>query len=136
MAAARDIAETVDDYIAMFPDAVQEILQEIRATIREAVPDAVETISYEIPTFAINNVAVIFFAAFRRHVGVYPMPLKKPEFSKALKPYASGKATAKFFYNKDIPYDLIAEVAKYLARDARARPKGKPKIPPAPPSVE
>lgn len=136
MASGSDIAVDVDDYISRFPESVQEILQEIRATIRAAVPDAVETISYEIPTYAINNVAVIFFAAFRRHVGVYPVPLRKPEFSKALKPYASGKATAKFFYNKPIPMELIGEIATFLARDARARPKGKPKLPPAPPRID
>jgi len=72
----------IDEYIAAFPSDVQKILQKIRATIKKAVPDAVEAISYQIPTFKLGGKNFIHFAAFKNHIGLYPAPREADGFKK------------------------------------------------------
>lgn len=110
-AAPRDI----DEYIASFPSDVQHILKKVRATIKKAAPGAEEKISYQVPAFKLNGFYLIYFAAFKRHVGLYPAPIEHPDFQEELVPYASGKATAKFVYNTPVPYELITRIVKFKA---------------------
>lgn len=82
----------IDDYIAGFPKEIQTILEQIRATIKQAAPDAEEAISYAIPTFKLNGKNLIHFAGFKNHIGLYPTPRGIEEFEKELSVYEQGKA--------------------------------------------
>ena len=113
--------ENIDDYIAGFPADVQVILQRVRQTIREAVPDAEETISYQIPTFTLNGAYLIYFAGYKRHIAVYPLPRGDPGLIAAMAPFVAGKGTLRFPLERPIPYDLIGRMARAMAPDAMER---------------
>jgi len=104
---------SIDEYIKGFPEAVQEVLQKIRETVRQAAPEVEETISYGMPTFNLNGKYLVYFAAFKKHIGFYPAPVHSPELRDELAPYAAGQGTAKFPLNKPIPYDLITKIVKF-----------------------
>lgn len=103
---------TVDDYIAAFPRPVRTHLQALRRTIRAAAPDAVEAISYRIPTFKQDGRALIYFAGYETHIGLYPVDAGDAEFAAELAPYASGKATLRFALDQPLPLDLVARVVR------------------------
>lgn len=107
--APRDI----DEYIASFSFDVQKILQKIRKTISKAAPGAVEAIAYQIPTFRLGGKNLIHFAAFQKHIGVYPAPREAAEFKTELTAYQGGKGTVQFPLDKPIPYDLIVRILKF-----------------------
>jgi uncharacterized protein YdhG (YjbR/CyaY superfamily) len=109
---------TIDDYIASYPDDVQTILGEVRRTIRQAAPAAVESISYQIPTYKLNGHPLIYFAGWKHHISIYPLPSGGDDsFERDLDHYRSGKGTAQFPLDKPIPYDLIRKmVESHLAR--------------------
>lgn len=111
---------TVDDYIAGCAQAVQPILRKLRATIRRAVPQATECISYRIPAYKLHG-DLMYFAAFRQHIGVFPPVRGTPELIKAVKPYAGPKGNLRFPLAKPIPFALIARIAKQRARDNQRR---------------
>jgi len=116
----KPVARDVDEYIAGFPPDVQTILTRIRTTIRRAAPEAQERISYGIPAFAMNG-DFLYFAAFRKHIGLYP-PVKGDEkLRKAVSRYAGDKGNLKFPLNEPIPYGLIGRVVRARIRDHRAR---------------
>src|SRR5262249_52989558 len=106
---------TMDEYIAGFPEDVQKILEKIRATIRKAAPEAKEAIKYEMPTFTLNG-NLVFFGAFKKHIGFYPAPRGTKEFDKELSPYEGEKGTLRFPLDKPVPYDLIARIVKFRAK--------------------
>ena len=106
---------TVDEYIGSFPDDVRVILEEIRRRIRAAVPEAAETISYQIPTFTLDGSAFVYFAGWKHHVAVYPIPSGDEAFEGELAPYRAAKGTLKFPLKQPIPFDLIERVAGLLA---------------------
>ena len=106
---------TVDEYIASFPDDVRIILEEIRHRIRAAVPQAAETISYQIPTFTLEGSAFVYVAGWKHHVAVYPIPSGDEAFERELAPYRAAKGTLKFPLKQPIPFDLIERVAAVLA---------------------
>jgi uncharacterized protein YdhG (YjbR/CyaY superfamily) len=106
---------TMDEYITSAPPDVQPILEEIRRIIREAVPDAAETISYQMPAFKRKRI-FIFFAAFKKHIGVYPPVNGDEDLQQALLPYRGEKGNLKFPLSQPIPYDLIRRVAAALAQ--------------------
>lgn len=110
MSASRSAAASVDAYIAGFPDDVRPILMRIRAIAREAAPDADETISYGIPTFKRDG-AVFHFAAFKRHVGLYP-PVRDAALAKAVARYANDKGNLAFPLDAPMPWALIARIAR------------------------
>lgn len=112
---AKAVYKDIDQYISTFPKDVQVVLEKIRKAIKEALPNATEGISYQIPTFSINGKYVIYFAGFQKHVSVYPVHDQASPFQKELSQYLSGRGTAKFPLNKPIPYDLIKRIAKYKA---------------------
>lgn len=113
-------AATIDEYIAGFPDDVQKILEKVRATIRKAVPDAEEAIKYEIPAYVLNG-NLVFFAGYKSHIGIYPVPAGTQKFQKAIARYKAGKGTLRFPLDEPIPYDLIAEVVKYRVKETKRR---------------
>jgi len=108
--------KTIDEYIAGYPANVQTLMQKIRATIRKAAPAAEETISYGIPAFRLNGSALVYFAGYKEHIGLYPIPSDVEELEDALAPYASGKATVRFPIDAPLPYGLITKIVKYLAK--------------------
>lgn len=105
---------TVDEYIASFPDDVRAVLQEIRRTVHRAVPGAGETISYKIPTITLGGRHLVYFAGWKHHVSVYPLPSGDEEFEGRLAAYRSGPGTAKFPLGKPVPYDLIEQIVELL----------------------
>ena len=119
--------KNIDEYVAGFPHDVQEILEKIRMTIRKAAPDAEETISYQIPTFTLKGHYLVYFAAFKKHIGFYPAPIGNAEFKEELSVYEAGKGTAKFPLDKPIPFGLISKIVKFRVKEnlARAAAKGK-----------
>ena len=117
--------ESVDDYIAGFPTDVQEILERIRTTIKKAAPRAEEKISYQIPCFSLKGRNLIHFAAYKKHVGVYPAPRGIEEFKEALAIYGDGKATLRFPLDQPIPFDLIRRIVKFRMKASAQKPSTK-----------
>ncbi|PYV87487.1 MAG: hypothetical protein DMG05_17500 [Acidobacteria bacterium] len=118
---------TIDEYIAGFPKDVQVILDKIRRTITKAVPGAEETISYQMPTFTLEGNYLVYFAAFKKHIGFYPAPIGNAEFKEELSVYAAGKGTVRFPLDKPIPFDLTSKIVNFRVKEnlARAAAKGK-----------
>ena len=104
---------TIDEYIASFPKEVQAILEQVRATIREAAPDAEEAISYGIPTFRLNKTYLVYFAGFKNHVGFYATPTGHEAFQEELSVFKQGKGSVQFPLNKPMPLDLIARIVQF-----------------------
>jgi uncharacterized protein YdhG (YjbR/CyaY superfamily) len=117
--------KNMDDYISWFPEYVQNILKQIRATIKKAAPDTEETISYGIPCFRKNGGYVIYFAGFKNHVSVYPAPRGKEEFKKILSAYKGGKGTVQFPLDKPLPLSLITKIVKFRLKDNLPKAKSK-----------
>ncbi|MDQ3475956.1 MAG: DUF1801 domain-containing protein [Actinomycetota bacterium] len=105
---------TIDDYIASYPDDVQSILEEVRRTIRSAVPAPGETISYAMPTITLDGKPLVYFAAWKQHIGLYPIPRADEATERDLAPYRSTKDTVKLPFDKPIPYDLVKRLAELL----------------------
>ena len=101
---------SVDEYIAQFPEDVQQILLKIRATIKEAAPDAVEKISYQMPGY-FQNGGLVWFAAHKRHIGFYPKPSGMAALEE-LSEYKGTKGSVHFPFDEPVPYDLIAKIVK------------------------
>jgi len=112
---AKKQFETTDEYIKTFPKDVQTILEKMRETIKRAAPDAVETISYQIPTFKLKGTSLVHFAAFRKHIGLYP-PAPR-EFKKEVTSYLGPKGNLKFPTDKPIPYDLVTRIVLYRRQE-------------------
>ena len=107
---------TIDDYITQFPAATKAILESVRSCIHAAAPDAVEAISYGMPTFRINGKNMIHFAGFDRHVGLYATPDGHAQFEPELNRYKRGKGSVQFPLDQPIPYDLIKRITIYRAK--------------------
>ena len=104
-------AKTIDEYIERAAPEAQPILRRIRATVARAAPDATEIISYSMPAFRRDRI-LIYFAAFRRHIGVYPPVRGDAALEKAVAPYAGPKGNLQFPLDRRIPYALIARIVK------------------------
>ncbi len=111
MATRRPTPRTVDEYIAAFSPEVQAILQKMRRVVRGAAPDAQEAISYQIPAFKLNGV-LVYFAAFKKHIGFYPPISGDAKLKKAVSRYAGEKGNLRFPLDQPIPYDPIERIAK------------------------
>ena len=112
---------SIDDYIQSFPPNVQALLELMRRAIRKAAPEAEETISYNIPAFRQNGI-LVYFAAFKNHIGFYPTSSGKKAFEKELGSFKGGRGSVRFPYNKPIPFDLIERIVKYrLEENLRKR---------------
>ena len=124
----RPQPKDIDEYITAFPPDIQEILQRIRATIREAAPDAQEAISYAMPTFKLYG-NLVHFAAFKKHIGFYPTPSGTEKFQQQISGYKAAKGSIQFPLDQPIPYDLITAIVKFRVQEnlaaaaAKARKK-------------
>jgi len=103
---------TIDEYIASFPEDIQKLLEQMRATIHKAAPEAEEAISYQIPTFKLNG-NLVHFAAFKNHIGFYPTPNGIEEFEKELSVYKQGKGSVQFPLDKPLPLNLISRIVEF-----------------------
>lgn len=103
---------TIDEYISQFPDEVQVILQKLRKEIKQAAPEAIEKISYQMPTFYFNG-NLVHFAAYKKHIGFYPAPSGIEAFKNELLQYKWSKGSVQFPIDKPIPYDLVRKIVLF-----------------------
>jgi len=108
---------TIDEYIKFFPEDVQSVLEKMRQTIRKAAPDAVEAISYQMPTFKLNGKNLVHFAAWKNHIGLYPLPSGIDAFQEELSLYKSSKGSIQFPLNKPVPFDLVEKIVIFRVKE-------------------
>jgi uncharacterized protein YdhG (YjbR/CyaY superfamily) len=123
MAPGRVQFKSIDEYIRSFPKDVRVILEEVRRTIREAAPGAVETISYQMPAFRLNGRILVYFAAWKNHIGFYPTPSGTEAFEKDLSQYRRAKGSVQFPLDLPMPLDLITRIVQYRVREVLDRKK-------------
>lgn len=119
MSTSRGAFRTIDEYIEAFPEDLARMLESMRKTIREAAPDAVEAISYQMPTFKLNGRNLVHFAAFKNHIGFYPIPSGIEAFKTELSPYKQGKGSVRFPLEKPLPLDLVRRIVRFRAEETR-----------------
>ena len=118
--------QNVDAYISDFPEAVQERLQKLRATIKKAAPGAEELISYKMPAYKLDGV-LVYFAGYKNHIGLYATPAAHSKFEIELAAYKIGKGSVQFPLDKPMPYPLITKIVQYKAQLNAAAKKVKKK---------
>jgi uncharacterized protein YdhG (YjbR/CyaY superfamily) len=104
---------SVEDYIGSFPPEVQAVLEEVRQTIHRAMPGAEESISYQMPAFGLAGTRLVSIGGWKRHLGLYPLPVGDAEFEEAIAPYRS-KGMARFPLDEPMPLALIARAVEQL----------------------
>lgn len=107
--------DTIDEYIAGCQTPVREVLEGIRLAIHSAVPGCGERISYGMPTITLDDTYLVAFAAWKKHIGLYPAPVGDPSFELEMEPFRAARATARFPLDQPIPYDLIGRAARLIA---------------------
>ncbi len=108
--------KTIDEYVATFPKNVQSILEELRQAIKESAPKAEEAISYQMPAFKLNG-NLVWFAAFKNHIGFYPTSSAVEAFKKELSDYEVSKGTFRFPIDKPVPLDLVKKIVKFRVKE-------------------
>ena len=114
--------ESIDAYIAQFSPNIQELLQQIRAVIHETAPEATEKIAYGMPTFFLNG-NLVHFAAFKAHIGFYPVPSGIEKFKKELSIYKGAKGSVQFPYDQPLPLALVAKIVKFRVQESKKKGK-------------
>ena len=126
IAVAKTNFRSVDEYIALQPVAVQATLERVRSTIRKAVPQAEEVISYQIPAYRVPGGIVLYFAGWKQHYSIYPaIGGLVAEFRDELASYQLSKGTIRFPLSEPVPVKLIARIAKFRAKEVAGRKKAK-----------
>ena len=118
--------KTTDEYIKQFSPEIQELLTKVRNVIKEAVPEATEKISYQMPTYYLHG-NLVHFAAYKQHIGFYPTPGGVEAFKDQLTSYKTSKGAIQFPLDQPLPFELISEMAKYRASESRAKFEAKKK---------
>ena len=118
--------QNVDEYIAGFPEDVKAKLEMLRATIRQAAPDAQEKISYQMPTFFLEG-NLVHFAAYKNHIGFYPSPSGIEHFKERLSVYKGAKGSVQFPLDKPIPFELVGEITAFRVQENLAKASAKRK---------
>jgi len=106
-------AKNVDEYISTFPKETAKLLQQVRSTVSKAAPKAEETISYGMPAFRYKGKIIVYFAAYKNHVGLYATPAAHTAFEKELSVYKQGKGSVQFPIDQPMPLDLIKRIVKF-----------------------
>jgi len=104
---------TIDEYFLAFDASTKSLLQQVRKTIQEACPEAIEAISYGMPAFKYKGKILMYFAGYKNHIGVYAIPETHKSFAEKLSKYKTGKGSVQFPLDQPLPLDLIAEMAAY-----------------------
>ncbi|HJT59155.1 MAG TPA: DUF1801 domain-containing protein [Ktedonobacteraceae bacterium] len=112
---------TIDEYITTFPVEIQAVLEKVRQAIRHAAPEAAETMSYGMPTFDLNGKHLVFFAGWKQHISLYPLPAGDEAFQQELSHYKRVKSTIQFPFNKPIPYDFVEQIVTLLMRESQEK---------------
>ena len=122
-------AGNIDEFIAAYPKDIQQMLKELRTTIKKAAPEAEEAIKYGIPTF-VQNGNLVHFAAYKEHIGFYPAPSAIREFKKELSKYGQSRGAIRFPLDKPLPLSLVTKMVKFRVKEnmlkAAAKKKNKP----------
>ena len=113
-------ARSIDDYFAGFPDEIRKALESLRTTIRAAAPGAKEKISYQMPAFELEG-NLVYFAAFKKHIGFYPTSSGIAAFRRELSAYDVSKGTVRFPLDKPLPLKLIGRIVKFRAAENRKK---------------
>lgn len=111
---------TVDSYIASFPEETQTVLKKIRSTIQKTAPDAEELMNYGVPTYQIGGKNLVHFGGFKKHVGFYPGASGIATFEKELSPYKHAKGSVQFPLDEKIPYDLIKTITTFRLKEMQS----------------
>lgn len=109
--------KSVDEYISTFPDDIRVLLAKVRVTIIKCAPKAVESISYGMPAYKLNGKPLVYFAAFKKHIGFYATPSGHSKFAKELSKYKQGKGSVQFPIDKPIPFDLIGQIVEFRVKE-------------------
>lgn len=122
------VIQNVDEYIASFPKDTQKLLKQLRTTIKKAAPQAEEVISYQMPAYNFHG-KLVYFAAYEKHIGLYPMPSAIENFKKELAGYNTSKGTVQFPLDKALPLSLIAKITAFRVKEnlQKAELKAKPR---------
>lgn len=107
----------VDEYIENFPKDIQLILQKIREVIKNNAPEAEESISYGMPAYKLNKKPLVYFAAFKKHIGFYATPTGHQAFAEELSKYKQGKGSVQFPINEPMPLDLIVRIVRFRVEE-------------------
>ena len=122
--------KTVDEYLSVQPENIRTILQKLRSTIKKSAPQAEELISYNLPAFKLQGM-LVYFAAFKEHIGFYPTPSAIEAFKNELSPYKGAKGSVQFPIDKPLPLNLVTKIVKYKVKEnlegSRAKTKRKTK---------
>jgi uncharacterized protein YdhG (YjbR/CyaY superfamily) len=120
----RHAPNNTAEYISGFPEDVQARLQQLRETIKKAAPEAEEVIAYQMPAFKQGGI-LVYFAAFKDHIGFFPAPSGIEAFEKEIAPYKSGKGTLRFPLDKPLPLDLVTRIVKFRVKENLDKKKKK-----------
>jgi uncharacterized protein YdhG (YjbR/CyaY superfamily) len=115
----------VDDYLSALPEAARTVMEELRRTIHAVVPGAGETIRYKMPTFTLDGESLVHLAAWKHHIGLYPLPPLDGELAAEVEPYRGAKDAMQLPLQGAVPYELVGRVVAVLAERRRAR-EGRP----------
>lgn len=107
----------IEEYIGSFPKDIQKILEQIRATIKKVAPDAEESIGYGMPAFKTNHKPLVYFAAYKNHIGFYATPNGHSAFAKELSIYKQGKGSVQFPLNQPMPLSLITKIVEFRVKE-------------------
>lgn len=116
--------QNVDAYLATLPPASKTVMETLRSTIRSAAPEAEEKISYNMPSFEWNG-GLVWYAAWKKHVSLYPWSDAMVEAIEALKPYTASKGTIQFPLNQPLPLDLVAQIVQFRIQENKSKTKSK-----------
>lgn len=119
MVTSRRTPKDIDDYIGRFPQEVQQLLRKMRQTIQKAAPEAEETISYGIPAFKLNGL-LVWFAAFKNHIGFYPHASGIAAFKRELSAYKSAKGSVQFPFDAPLPLALVGRIVRFRVKEGKA----------------
>ena len=122
MATSRKTPKDFDDYVERFPKDVQQRLQKMRLAVKKAAPQAKEKISYGIPAFTLNGM-LVWFAAFKNHIGFYPRTSAIAAFKKELSAYKGAKGSVQFPFDKSLPLPLISRIVKFRVKENLSKAK-------------
>jgi uncharacterized protein YdhG (YjbR/CyaY superfamily) len=111
---------TVDEYVASLPEDVQPVMEEVRRVVRRVVPEVAETISYQMPTFTLDGRPLVHVAAWKKHLGLYPLPPMDGDLADRVEPYRGAKDAMQLRYDRPIPYALVEQVLGVLLERRRA----------------
>ena len=118
------LINSIDEYIGTFPQEIQILLEQVRTTIKQAAPEAEEAIKYAMPTFVLNG-NLVHFAAFKNHIGFYPVPSGIEAFKKELSVYKGAKGSVQFPLDEPMPLKLISEIVKFRVYENLVKAKAK-----------